>query len=383
MILFGNRKTWLRSQAFNMGNVSCIQAVPVLLAFLPVFGNETPACVFEVMEAPDGPVLRNGDGGTEDNKYGFEGGRVLKHHGMYHLFTAEMSGEPRWVKMRLAHWESPNGRVWRRVSTLYESSGEFAGKDPRASFWAPMPYYNDEEARWNLFYVAYRAKPDTKTSWYTAHEGRIWRAVSRTRGVDGLGGLYEDVGVVLEPGPESDAWEGLQGTDSFYAYPVENKWYAFYGSAHTQRWPCSFWGVGLASAPTLAGPWRRCSTLNPVAIDDKWVENPVVSRLPDGTYIALFDGGYRGSFAYTLSRDGVHWEKGITIPLEPKVKKWWQLMRTPLCLIPEGKDVFTVFYTAWAPGGGYCCLGVVKLRLYPKNLNVPGPGRMETHPCTR
>ena len=45
---------------------------------------------------------------SKDNKYGFEGGSVVKVDGVYHLFVAEMAGDPFWVKMRLAHWTSPD-----------------------------------------------------------------------------------------------------------------------------------------------------------------------------------------------------------------------------------------------------------------------------------
>ena len=54
----------------------------------------------------EGPVLTIKSRGAEGNKYGFEGGRVLKLNGTYHLFTSEMVGDPHWVKMRLAHWVS-------------------------------------------------------------------------------------------------------------------------------------------------------------------------------------------------------------------------------------------------------------------------------------
>ena len=37
----------------------------------------------------------------------------------YHLFTAEMAGEPRWVKMKLGHWLSAEGRQWKRISTIF------------------------------------------------------------------------------------------------------------------------------------------------------------------------------------------------------------------------------------------------------------------------
>jgi hypothetical protein len=57
----------------------------------------------EIIEVYEFPVIKEGDPGTEDNKYGFEGGRVIKYKGNYHLFTAERFGDPQLVKMRLAH----------------------------------------------------------------------------------------------------------------------------------------------------------------------------------------------------------------------------------------------------------------------------------------
>ena len=88
----------------------------------------------------------------------------------------------------------------------------------------------------------------------------------KTPGREGFGGPYEDIGVVLQPGKASDKWEGLQGVDSFFPYRVGGRWYAFYGSAHTELRPMS-WLVGLATAPELAGPWRRLPELSPVVLD--------------------------------------------------------------------------------------------------------------------
>src|SRR5690242_14883019 len=79
------------------------------------------------------PVLTKRHTDARGNKYGFEGGRVVKVDSTYHLFTSEMVGDPIWVKMKFGHWSSPDGLQWKRVSTLYESSGEFQGKDPRAA----------------------------------------------------------------------------------------------------------------------------------------------------------------------------------------------------------------------------------------------------------
>ena len=128
-----------------------------------------------------------------------------------------------------------------------------------------MPVYSDRDERWNLFYVAYRCAPDPPDRWLTNHEGRIWRAVSQTPGPHGYDGPYRDVGIVLEPGADSDSWEGLQGTDSFFPFRVGERWLAFYGSANTQDKQIGKWQVGLAESETLAGTWKRLSATNPVA----------------------------------------------------------------------------------------------------------------------
>ena len=63
-----------------------------------------PDIELEIVDWHEGPVIQKGDPGTEDIKHGFEGGRVIRQDGVYHLFTSEQSGDPKWVKMRMAHW---------------------------------------------------------------------------------------------------------------------------------------------------------------------------------------------------------------------------------------------------------------------------------------
>jgi hypothetical protein len=47
---------------------------------------------------------------------------------------------------------------------------------------------------------------------------------------------------------------------------------------------------GRVSAPALSGPWKRLSAHNPVPLDAQHgVENPVVTRLHDGRYIAVWE----------------------------------------------------------------------------------------------
>lgn len=294
----------------------------------------------------DAPVLTIRSAGAQGNKYGFEGGRVIKLDGVYHLFTSEMVGDPHWVKMKLAHWTSRDRTHWHRVATLLTSSGDFTGKDPRAALWSPMPVFDPQAARWNLFYVAYQAAPDTPSRWLTNHEGRIWRAVSATPGLAGIGGPYKDVGVVLERGPGSDPWEGLQGTDSFFPYLVNGAWYALYGSARTQSLPISLWQVGLARATQLAGPWTRCSQLNPLKIEPRFIENPIVARLAGGAYIAVYDNHQPNAIGYAISFDGIHWPPGRALTVQGGSGIWATEVRTPLGLIDEGDGTFTLFYSA-------------------------------------
>ena len=50
---------------------------------------------------------------------------------------------------------------------------------------------------------------------------------------------------------------------------------------------------------------------------------------------------------YAWSADGIHWPRGKTLIVQPKgPARWAQEITTPLGLIPEGNNVFTIFYTA-------------------------------------
>lgn len=299
-----------------------------------------------VVRQQDNPVLTIRNAGAANNKYGFEGGRVVKIGRTYHLLTSEMTGDPHWVKMRLAHWSSQDRLHWSRQATLYESSGDFTGKDPRAALWSPLPVWDTQSQRWNLFYVAYHASPDTTEQWLTNHEGRIWRAVSETPGRKGIGGPYRDAGVVLERGKDADPWEGLQGTDSFFPYRAGGKWYALYGSAHTEHLPISLWQVGLASTSALGGPWLRCTSLNPVPIEPHFIENPIVTQLANGEYVAVYDNHVPNEVGYAVSVDGIHWSTGKHLTVQSGKGIWASEVRTPLGLVREARNRYTLFYTA-------------------------------------
>ena len=332
----------------------------------------------QVLEVHNGPVIKKGDKGTEHNKYGFEGGRAFKYKGEYQLFTAERHGDPILVKMRLAHWKSKDGTKWDRVSTLFESSGDFSGTDKAASIWSPMPIYNSDEDRYNLLYVNYRSKPNDSTGWYLNYEGRIMRAVSTKNGKAGFGGPYKNVSYILEPDKNDGSWVGLQGNDSFFPYKVGNIWYGFYGSAQTQSemhpsMPLDLnhpkWNLTLAKSPNLSGPWEKLTKDGPVEFHEKFAENPVITHLNNGLYIAMVDGGSK-SFGYSISKDGLNWSKAEFIDLEKHTKKWWTIMRTPMGLINEGNNIFTVFFTAYTDkkvsDGEFSEIGMVKFKLVSK-----------------
>jgi hypothetical protein len=317
------------------------------------------------------PVIQKGDPGMEGVEHGIEGGCVVKVGSTYHLLVTELIGEVRSVKTRMAHWTSENRTQWMRRGTLYESSGEFTGKDPRASLWAAPLAYDEQAGRWNFFYTAYRSKPSDDTGWFINYEGRIWRAVSEVAGRAGVAGPYKDAGVILEPDAESQAWEGLQGTDSFHIFRTEDRWVAFYGSAQTQVVPqpnpaFARWNVGLAEARMINGPWIRRREGNPVWAN---AENPVVIRLRSGRYLAIFDAlvGNPLAIGYADSRDGLQWSNPEMLDLKPDPGFWLKSARTPLGLIEEPDGSFSLFYTGFIKGKpsekGFRCLGLVTVKL--------------------
>ena len=327
-----------------------------------------PDCeiTLSILEEHGQAVIKNGDPGTEGIKYGLEGGRVLKLNGVYHLFTAEMAGDPKCNKMTLGHWISGDRISWTRHQTLYESSGEITGEDPRAALWAPMPIYDEAEDLWNLFYVAYRGP-----EWPLGLDGRIWRAVSAIKGPEGIYGPWKDVGVILQPGPESDAWEGSQGVDSFYPYRVGDKWLGFYGSSDAKSW----FRVGLADSPRLAGPWKRLKALNPVTLGGpRGTENPVVTRLKSGRYVAVFESIFReDGFGYADSLDGIHWSgaRELQLKISPPML---QKVRTPLGLVPEPDGSFTVLYTSFARADGWGELWFMQVKVDEAIAGPPNGG---------
>lgn len=351
------------------------------------FSDEKP--LFEIIGGENKPVIDEGFPGTEGIQGGFEGGRVVKVGEVYHMFPTERAGEigvPYYydrVKTKIGHWTSKDAIHWKRESTILQASGTYAiteddnpMNDRRAAIWSYMPVFSEKANKWYGYYLAYTVHKEIEPN----HSfGRIWRCESTVDGINGIGGPYKDTGIIMEPGLDSEPWEGRQGVASFFPYKVGDKYFGFYSGAFPfESWADypkksgKGWFVGLAESKSLDGPWSRIKDgSNPIKLMHPFfVENPIVSQLPNGMYIAVFDGGPDGwghhlpnMMAYSLSKDGKKWSAARYLPIETKVDKWWDIMRTPLCLIPEGNDVYTIVYNAIDLKKRFHPTGMVKLKL--------------------
>ncbi len=336
----------------------------------PIEGFSEKPTLFTILGGPDAPVVDEGMPGTEGIYGGFEGGCMVKIGDTYHMFPTERAGEKGHpakydrIKTRIGHWTSKDAIRWERQSTLYQASGTYAVShydhpmnDRRAAIWSYMPIFNKEKNRWQGHYLAYTCDSVVAPN----HSfGRIWRCESEVEGIEGIGGPYR-VG---------DKWYGFISG----AYPYKTKADYPFGGKPTH------WYVGLAEADELEGPWTRMKQINPItSIHPRFVENPIVSQLPNGLYIAVFDGGPEwlrlpNMIAYTLSKDGVHWSEAHYLPIDTKVAKWWHTMRTPLGLIPEGDDVYTIVYAAIHNDKRFHPMGMVRVRLDRKALDEVAKG---------
>lgn len=358
------------------------------------FSDEKP--LFDIIGGENKPVIDEGMPGTEGIQGGFEGGRVVKVGDTYHMFPTERAGkigvEMHYdrVKTKIGHWTSKDAIKWERVSTIYEASGTYAVteddnpmNDRRGAIWSYMPIFNKKANKWYGYYLAYTVHEEIQPN----HSfGRIWRCESTVEGIEGIGGPYKDMGIIMEPGLDSQPWEGRQGVASFFPYQVGEKWFGFYSGAYPfESWADypkksgKGWFVALAESNSLEGPWTRLNKgLEPIkTIHPTFVENPIVSQLPNGLYIAVFDGGPEGwghhlpnMIAYTLSKDGINWGEARYLPIETKVDKTWDIMRTPLCLIPEGNDVYTIIYNTIDLKKRFHPTGMVRVKLNQDALKL-------------
>ncbi len=329
----------------------------IIFLFLVNFANSQTNKKFKPLDALSlvaanyhtQPVLTIDTDTSARIKYGFEGGRVIKVKNTYHLFTSEMIDSPIWVNMKLGYWTSTDKINWKRVTTIRESSGDFTGVDERAAYWSPLPVWDAKSNRWQLFYVAYKAAPSDSNTFRSNMQGRIVHAVSITGGIDGIAGPYIDKAIIMKPGKESGAWEGLQGVDSFFPWLVGNTWYAFHGSCNTQKLPVNKWQVGMARSNSLGGPWKRIYHKSPVAFEPNFIENPIVYEVKGRGWLCVYDCEGENVIGWAYSKNGVDWQKGTPIVVAPDAATWSRNtdVRTPLGLVHEGGNKFTIFYTAF------------------------------------
>lgn len=269
-------------------------------------------------------IVNSTSAGSQGNKHGYEDGSVRRVGNTTHMLVSELISDPMWIRTRLGHWATTNlsgDAGWERVGTLILDGHQMISTancsdvaSHNAALWSPIAFY--ENNSWFLTYVGYNCGH----SWRTANtNGVIKLAKSTLPGPLGIGGPYLSTDdALLAPGPESQAWEGIQGVDSFFAFKSpSNQLLAFYGSSPFGH-P---WNVGLAqsSSNSINGPWTRLAHGNPLALDAGRTENPIVVETQDGDGSPLllmvhdFVTQNGGGFGMSWSKDGVHWANSTMI----------------------------------------------------------------------
>ena len=347
--------------------------------------NRKPTEVgFEVVKLFQEPVITAGDPGTEDNKFGFEGGTCHKVNGTYYIFTTEVFDEPKTAAVRLALWTSDDGLSFKKESVIASTNYDWQDTTHRMSPWSPMAVYDPEREVWSVFHVGYRRKANSTNVFNMS--GRIFRYDSEVKGREGIGGPYKEGDWVNLTG-EPDWWEGPGEIVSFYPYKVGNEWWAFYGgnsvpnhidaTGQEQTETKHIFYAGLAkSTDGLTDKWERQYDLNPVQMDPEFIENSVVTKINDNLYINLYDGANEHAISYSWSEDGITWNPEQLIEF-PDAPGWIKTTRTPLGLIDEGNGIYSLYFTAfdgnnpqrieptWHDGFGH--VGLIKVKLITKN----------------
>ncbi len=316
---------------------------------------------------------------ASENKTGFETGQVVVQDGIYYMFVGEMFDKER-QDMRASLWKSKDGFNWTRIRTLKHSlQYDQSPVNMKKEVWITAAEFNEIENRWNIFYISYtggiRQYKDPNRLRTRDYYGRVFRAASIHLGREGIEGPYEDVDIIMYPEwvepnklegqqhlsikvieekPGED-WEGQQSVASFNPYRLEDgSWMSFYGG-HWHDPRQSKYIVGLARADHLSGPWERAYDIKSAMLSKRFSENPVVTRLDDGRYIAVFQSKIEdidsaegisnaNIIGYSISKDGKHWPYRKLVNIFPN-QDYSQQMRTPLGLIPEKDNVFRVYFT--------------------------------------
>lgn len=354
----------------------------------PRFLDQLPSPVIEVGRTP----------GTEDVRFGFEGGKVVQdRYGVYWLFTAEMFRVPVMGSMRVALWKTTGTSMagpWVRHSTIAESNQSFPlvwfakrcndpwcpwqgavpekhevsatyqcnTSDLLASPWAPIPVFDAKDDHWHVLFVGYTCD---FSQLVMAGAGNIFGARSAVPGEDGIAGPYRPYGaldhfggytgsdsIVLGPNASTAAggtvWGDVGRTtryvDEMAAFSLgKDKGYAaFVSVSHHMAW-----------SPHVNGPWTVEDNNETFPISTKrsaFTENPIVNTITTPTgelaFGATFDTVFSESygFGWAYSQDGQRWgpEQGIDIVVPYGV-------RTPLGLVEQENGEYTLLFTRRFP----------------------------------
>ena len=349
------------------------QSYPPVVADVQKYPFEKYPFRLEVIEESAKPVIDDTHPDCANNKSGFEGGYVVRQNGTYYLFVGEMTGTPHRAKMQIALWTSKDALSWKRQKTIIEGANTRTIADNQSEVWMQQLLFNEKENRWNLLYIAYRAGnanngevPDID------HNGVVGRMRSKVDGKEGIDADYEKIDIIFTPNQESMAWEGQQGTDSFFTYQVGKKWYAIYGSRN--HIPPSPWLVGLAQAPALEGKYKRIKSHSPLPLERFFIENPMVEKIEGVGYVCVYDvGGYtypaypfkdNNCIGYAYSANGKDWKMGKPLKVQSDGdNNWANDVRTPFGLVAEGNNEYTILYSAKEKNKAYWSIGRVRLKL--------------------
>ena len=114
---------------------------------------------------------------------------------------------------------------------------------------------------------------------------------------------------------------------------------------------------------------------NPAPLEQRFIENPIVTAAPGGGFLVVYDSDGADAVGWAYSADGVRWGAGERLRVQPRAGEWAKDVRTPLGLVHEGGDRFSLFYTGFeqapdwarmldeAKGRETCAIGFVELRL--------------------
>ena len=340
----------------KMMRTTCTAFLSFLLFLPSVLLAQQNLAELQLVSINPKPVIGKGYQGAEDNKFGFEGGTCAKVGGVYYLFTTEIFDVPKTAATRLAIWTSKNGSDFKRQGIIVETNRDWNDTTHRMSPWSPMVVYDGDREVWSVFHVGYRRKANSTTVFNMS--GKIFRYDSRVKGKKGIGGPYQEGGWVQMAG-KPDWWEGPGEILSFYPYRIGREWWAIYGSNNVPQHVNSdgtgghpagasnIFYAGIAKAEkNLTSKWIRQPQLNPLKINPVFIENSVVTQVAPDLYINLYDGGKANEIGYSCSRDGIHWGEEQLVKLK-NAPAWLKYPRTPLCLINEGKGIYTIYSTAF------------------------------------